>query len=349
MDAHRKQLLVIRFSALGDVAMLAPLMRQVALSYPDWDFTMLSRQQCAPLFNDMPSNVHFFGADLKGHHHRLWGLDSLLKEIDYHKFDAVADMHDVLRSQYLRTRMFLAGKRCAHVFKARVQRWLLVRHNYHHKQPLVPMIERYRAVFTELGFYTYGPLTLNNGQTVPKTNIVQEEDTPARHNIGIAPFAAHRGKIYPINKMKKVVKTLGEEMAARGEKVLLFGAGSKEELILHEWEKKYDGVECMAGKSTMDQEIAIMRGLRLMVTMDSANMHLASLAGTRVLSIWGATHPWAGFLGYGQKESDCIQLDLACRPCSIYGNRFCQYRDYRCLNIDEDYIIARVKTALNEQ
>ena len=44
METHRKQLLVIRFSALGDVAMLAPLLRQVAESYPDWDFTMLSRQ-----------------------------------------------------------------------------------------------------------------------------------------------------------------------------------------------------------------------------------------------------------------------------------------------------------------
>ena len=337
METHRKQLLVIRFSALGDVAMLAPLLRQVAESYPDWDFTMLSRQQCAPLFTDMPSNVRFFGADLKGQHHRLWGLDSLLKEIDYRQFDAVADMHDVLRSQYIRTRLFLAGKRCAHVFKARVQRWLLVRHNYRHKQPLVPMTERYRAVFTELGFIT----DAQPAASYDKTAEVMRTD------IGIAPFAAHRGKIYPIDKMKLIVEKMGKTMSARGEKVLLFGGGEKELTILREWEKQYEGVVSMAGKYKIDKEIDIMRGLRLMVTMDSANMHLASLAGTRVLSIWGATHPWAGFLGYGQKESDCIQLDLPCRPCSIYGNRFCKYRDYHCLDIAPEQIIERIATALN--
>lgn len=333
MEAVRKRLLVIRFSALGDVAMLVPLVRHVAERYPGWDFTMLSRRQYAPLFSDMPSNVRFHGADLRGRHHRLWGLSSLLEEIDYRSYDAVADMHDVLRSQYLRTRMFLAGKRCAHVFKARVQRWLLVRHNNRHKQPLVPMIERYRAVFTELGFQNDAlSFTPMDGST--------------RANIGIAPFAAHRGKVYPIERMGTVVEALGRTMAGRGEKALLFGGGERELTILNEWERKYEGVESVAGKYRIDEEIGIMRGLRLMVTMDSANMHLASLAGTRVLSVWGATHPWAGFLGYGQKENDCIQLNLPCRPCSIYGNRFCQYRDYRCLDIAPETIIERVEKAL---
>lgn len=333
MEARRKRLLVIRFSALGDVAMLVPLVRHVAERYLDWDFTMLSRQQYAPLFSNMPANVHFYGADLRGRHHRLWGLSSLLDEIDYRSYDAVADMHDVLRSQYLRTRMFLAGKRCAHVFKARVQRWLLVRHNYRHKQPLVPMIERYRAVFTELGFLT-------------DMQFATSVDESVRTHIGIAPFAAHKGKIYPSDKMEQVVAALGKTMADRGEKVLLFGGGEKEQAVLNEWERKYEGVESLAGKYKMDEEIAVMRGLRLMLTMDSANMHLASLAGTRVLSVWGATHPWAGFLGYGQKESDCIQLNLPCRPCSIYGNRFCKYRNYHCLDIAPETIIKRVEAAL---
>jgi ADP-heptose:LPS heptosyltransferase len=93
----------------------------------------------------------------------------------------------------------------------------------------------------------------------------------------------------------------------------------------------------------MDEEIAFMRTLRLMLTMDSANMHLASIAGTRVLSIWGATHPNAGFLGYGQDESDCIQHnDLPCRPCSIYGNKKCKFGDYRCLDMSPEIIIKRV-------
>ena len=43
-------------------------------------------------------------------------------------------------------------------------------------------------------------------------------------------------------------------------------------------------------------------------------MHFASLVGTRVISIWGATHPYAGFYGYHQDSGDVIQENLPCRP-----------------------------------
>ncbi len=85
-----------------------------------------------------------------------------------------------------------------------------------------------------------------------------------------------------------------------------------------------------------------MRGLRVMLTMDSGNMHLASLVGTRVVSIWGATHPFAGFLGFGQSEDDCIQRDLPCRPCSIYGNKACKFGDYRCMDIAPEEIVGKL-------
>ena len=75
-----------------------------------------------------------------------------------------------------------------------------------------------------------------------------------------------------------------------------------------------------------------MSHLDVMISMDSSNMHLASLTDTPVVSIWGATHPFAGFLGWNQKAEDCVQLDLPCRPCSVYGNKPCFRGDYACLN-----------------
>jgi ADP-heptose:LPS heptosyltransferase len=162
---------------------------------------------------------------------------------------------------------------------------------------------------------------------------------PLRRGYGIAPFAAHQGKIYPLDKMEVVVR----ELAKSGEPIYLFGAGKKEKEILDAWGDKYENVYSLVGKYSMDEEIAFMRTLRLMLTMDSANMHLASIVGTRVLSIWGATHPNTGFLGYGQNESDCIQRnDLPCRPCSIYGNKKCKFGDYRCLDMSPEIIIKRV-------
>lgn len=76
------------------------------------------------------------------------------------------------------------------------------------------------------------------------------------------------------------------------------------------------------------EELILMSNLDVMVSMDSANMHLASLTGTPVVSVWGATHPYAGFLGCNQKEENAVQVSMPCRPCSIFGNKPCQRGDY---------------------
>jgi len=161
---------------------------------------------------------------------------------------------------------------------------------------------------------------------------------PHSDKIGVAPFAAHQGKIYPLDRMETVVAALSR----RGDKVYLFGGGAHEVAILEDWAAKYPNVECVAGKLSMAEELELIRSLKVMISMDSGNMHLASLVGTRVVSIWGATHPMAGFLGVGQKEEDCIQRELPCRPCSIYGNKPCRFGDYRCMDITPEEIVKHV-------
>ena len=303
--------------------MLVPIVKQLALAYPNWRITMLSRMQMASLFKDMPENMHFVGADLKGKHKGIKGLNLLLHDIHYTQFDAIADMHNVLRSKWLCWRMRLMGKRVATLRKGRWQKWLLTHTTYN--KPLLPTTQRYMRVLQQLGF--------SSSLSCPSLSQL------SRRGYGIAPFAAHKGKIYPLDKMEVVVR----ELAKSGEPIYLFGAGKKEKEILDAWDEKYDNVYSLVGKYAMDEEIAFMRTLRLMLTMDSANMHLASIAGTRVLSIWGATHPNAGFLGYGQHECDCIQRnDLPCRPCSIYGNKKCKFGDYRCLNILPTTILKQI-------
>lgn len=306
--------------------MLVPLIEQLAITYPDWQITMLSRKQVAAIFKHMPANVHFFGADLKGKHKGIKGLNLLLQEIQYQQFDIVADMHNVLRSKWLNLRMFFAGKKISAIRKGRWQKWLLTHTPY--SKPLPSTIQRYLQVLQNIEL----PLTTHT----PAPTHTQ------RAGYGIAPFAAHRGKIYPLDKMETVVK----QLSIIGEPIYLFGAGDKEKEILTDWEKKYNNVHSLVGKYSMDEEIALMRQLRLMLTMDSANMHLSSIAGTRVLSVWGATHPNAGFLGWGQSNNDCIQRnDLTCRPCSIYGNKKCKFGDYRCLNIAPQTILQQINHA----
>lgn len=319
-----KRLLVIRFSALGDVAMLVPVIHQLAITFPDWQVTILSRKQVSSLFDNMPTNVLFYGADLKGKHKGIKGLNRLLHDIHYEQFDAVADMHDVLRTKWICWRMKLNGMRVASIRKGRLEKWLLT--HTHYKKALPTSIQRYMDVLHRLGFDS-------------SISISSSKETLKRVGFGIAPFAAHKGKIYPLEKMETIV----QEIDKIGEPIYLFGAGQKEKTILDQWAKKYKNAYSLVGKHTLPEEIEIMRHLRCMITMDSANLHLASIAGTRVLSIWGATHPNAGFTGWGQNSEDCIQReDLPCRPCSIYGNKKCKFSDYRCLSISPQTIIERV-------
>ena len=294
--------LVIRLSALGDVAMVIAVLRQAALLHPENDYTLLSRPRMQALLVDAPANLHFLA----------YG-----QPIDWQEFDIVLDAHSVWRSRAIDIQARLHGKRVKRIRKPRLRRWLLMRG----KRGSVPsMLDLYaRLLSTPLPPYSSTPL-------------------PPKTGIGIAPFAAHRGKVYPLDKMAEVIADLSKG----AEPIYLFGFGEEEKQICETWEKQYPHVVSLVGKHTMSEELEIMRSLRVMLTMDSGNMHLASLVGTRVISVWGATHPKMGFLGYGQSLDDCVTLNLPCSPCSAYGNKPCRFGDYRCLKINPHDLANRL-------
>ena len=316
-----KRLLIIRFSALGDVAMTVPVVHDLAVQYPDVDITLLSRPMCEPLFALLPQNVHFVAADLKGRHKGICGLNRLLREIHFNDFDCVADFHDVLRSQWLRFRFALAGKRVAHIDKGRRGKKALTRQKNKVLVQRATSFERYAKVLEQLGY----PVKLNF-KSLDYSKFNELEKPVGEHWVGIAPFAKHEAKTYPLEQMEKVVEALSQNA-----KVFLFGGGVEEKRLLGELCKRHENTVVVNCTNGLLGEMALMQQLDVMLSMDSANMHLASLVGTRVVSLWGGTHPYAGFLGWNQKETDCLQLDLPCRPCSVYGNKPCLRGDYACL------------------
>lgn len=318
----QKHILMIRFSALGDILMTVPVVEEYARQNPDVQITMVSRPFVGSIFAQLPANVRFVGVNPRKYP-GIKGLYRLYKELKALRPTHVCDLHDVLRTKILRTFFHLSGLPVTHIVKDRRAR----------KQFIKAAVKTQQ----ETSFERYWKAL---GSPSPHPCSPSPHPSPKGASIGIAPFAAHPGKIYPLDKMERVVALLSE----RGEKVYLFGAGSKEKAILEEWERKYEGVESMVGKlPDMAAELELMKTLRCMLTMDSGNMHLASVGGVRVVSIWGATHPLGGFLGWGQSIDDCIQLDLPCRPCSTFGNKPCKFGDYRCLNnITPEQIVEKL-------
>ena len=341
------KLLVIRFSALGDVAMTVPVVYSLARRYPELDITVLSRPFVAPLFARMPQNVHFRGVDLK-RYKGLGGLYRLFAQLKADGYEAVADLHGVLRTRVLDALFRLAGIRVARIDKGRRQRRMLLNPRRKKRFCLPTSFARYEAVFARLGrpvqtqFRSiYGD---RRADTVLFAPITGRPD--GRRWIGIAPFAAHAGKRLPDGTVQTLV---GQLAAQPDQRIFLFGSKG-EKAQLDRWADGLPSVQVVAGRLTLEGELALMSHLDVMVSMDSANMHLASLTGTPVVSVWGATHPCAGFMGWGQSEDNAIQLDLPCRPCSIFGNRPCRRGDYACLaGIRAESIAAKVEHIVKKQ
>ncbi len=308
------RILAYRFSAFGDVAMTVPVFREFLQQNPNVEIVMVSRNNFKDLFEGIP-NLIFKGInvdDFKG----IFGLRKLgkllLKEIQP---DYIADLHDVIRTKTLDLFFRKSGFKVFKINKGKEEKEVLTVIWNLNKTQLKPTSERYADVFRAMNF----PLKLSH-QYIPNPLIKKE-------GIGIAPFAQHKGKMLPLEKTFEVVKIL-----ARTHKIYFFGGGKDEVQTLNNWQQQIPNTENLAGKLTLKEELQKISELQTMISMDSANMHLASLVGTRCISIWGNTHPYAGFLGYGQSELNIVQVkDLTCRPCSVFGDKECYRGDWACL------------------
>ncbi|MGN6398037.1 MAG: glycosyltransferase family 9 protein [Mucilaginibacter sp.] len=334
-----KHILVLRFSAMGDVAMTAPVIKAALHQNPDITITFVSRPEFEDFFKGIP-RLTFYGADLQTKYKGFAGLIKLFRALkkasDYY---ALADLHDTLRSKILRRLFRLSGLTYAFIDKGRPEKKLLTRYPGKVLKPLKPTAERYADVFRKLGL----EITLDN-QLTRKPKVLQREvlditGAKTKTWIGIAPFAKHKGKIYPLERTEQVLALLSEENV----NIFLFGGSLLEEEICLAWEQKFSNITTLVRKLTIEQELAVISNLDVMMSMDSAGMHLASLEGIPVVSVWGATHHYAGFLGYGQSEANIVADNIECRPCSVYGNKPCFRKDYACLyNITPETIAGKI-------
>lgn len=323
----KKTILIIRTSALGDVAMCIPVVYSLAEYYPDLEIKVLTQPFFARLFVNAPANISFILTDWKGKHKGARGIFRLLKELGRHRIDCVADLHNVLRSWIIDAYFLLKGTPVHIVNKERRRRKeLLCSENKENRQQ--NYVLRYADVFCKLqlpiipDFTSLLSLEELNNACLP---IAQPEDGNCL--IGIAPFARYQTKSYPPPLMEKVISYLND----KGYHLFLFGSQGNELNVLKTWEQKYKSCIALPGLLTIREELLLIGHLDVMLTMDSANMHLASLVHTPVVSVWGSTTPACGFLGWGQSEKNAVCLHLTCQPCSISGRKKCPLQHFSCM------------------
>lgn len=332
-----QHVLIIRLSAIGDVAMTVPVVVSAAKQYPDVRFTVLSRPFARPLFENLAPNLFFMEADIDGEYKGVHGLNKLYRRLMAKNFTAVADFHDVLRTKYVRTRFNVSltdHVKVEHIDKHRAEKRRLCDYSNKVRKQLPTSFDNYSDVLAKLGY----PVKLNftsifgegKGDMAAFPALIGSTKPSGQKWIGLAPFAAHQWKVYPVEMMEAVIRLIIK--AHPDCRIFFFGGGKGEMMHFDQWCAKYD--QCTNASKALGglaNELILMSHLDVMLSMDSGNMHLAAVAGCKVVSVWGATHPFAGFQPWHQDDSDSIGVDLPCRPCSVYGNKTCRRGDFACM------------------
>jgi ADP-heptose:LPS heptosyltransferase len=335
----------MRLSAMGDVAMTVPVLRALVSQYPESKLTVVSRPFFKPFFEGIPQ-VSFFEFDEKERHKGVAGLLRLFQDLKRLNIDAFADLHNVLRSKVIRNLFALSGKRTASVDKGREGKKALTRSENKIFKQLPTMFERHAKVFEELGF------ALNLVDPIFPRKAVLDEEIKAiigdeeQQLIGIAPFAQYDSKVYPLDLMLAVIEELSK---TPNNKILLFGGGTREIEILDSFSNNKNNVINMAGKVKLKQELELISKLDVMLSMDSGNAHIAAMLGVKVISLYGATHPFAGFAPFNQPFENALVADrekYPLLPTSVYGNiKVAGYEDAMRTILPES-IVEKINTSL---
>ncbi|TDE31534.1 lipopolysaccharide heptosyltransferase family protein [Flavobacterium ranwuense] len=336
----------MRLSAMGDVAMTVPVLRAFVYQHPEVKITVISRPFFKPFFEGIP-NVVFFAFDEKEKHKGFLGLLRLFQDLKCLEIDAFADLHNVLRSKIVRSLFALSGKKSASVDKGRAEKKALTQPENKVFKQLPTMFERHVKVFEQLGFTVdlSSPCveTLFPEKAVLSPEILAIIGQKNHRLIGIAPFAQYDSKVYPLDLMQEVINQLSESRSfGTAYKILLFGGGKKEIQLLDSLASNKENVINMAGQLKFQQEFQLISNLDVMLSMDSGNAHIAAMLGVKVITLWGATHPYAGFSPFNQPLENALISDrnqFPKLPTSVYGNKKVEGYENAMRTITVDSII----------
>ena len=345
-----RKIIAFRLSAMGDVSLTVPAIKGVIDANPDLEITLVTRKFFAPFFYGIP-RLRLFFPELNGRHKGFGGLYKLYRDLKKGgPFEAVIDLHGVIRTRILTFLFKTSGIPGFSIDKGRKEKRFLIKSKY--IRMLKHTTERYLETFIAAGYKGQigkAPfLNVNEGDNETANRFLEKNEIKAgKLKIGLAPFATLQPKIWGIQNFRELVSLINSEHDVE---FFLFGGGSDEIVLLKEFQSYSPNLHMVAGELDLSAELALIRKLQLMISMDSSNMHLAALSGIPTVSIWGGTHPAFGFYALGQPTDYHIQTpasSLKCRPCSVFGNKPCIYATPKCMEMVKPQDVLRTLLRFN--
>ena len=331
--------LILRFSSMGDVVMTIPIIRCLQKKYPENKFIFVTRPKFTPFFKEF-NNVETFEIDLKKRHKGFLGLFRLFSDLRKINPKRIVDLHSVLRTNILTFLFRIFFVKVSVIDKKRKERKALIREENKIFKPLTPIHFLYQEAFNKLGF----SIDLTKDHIYPPSKVFNLDansiDIASGKLVGIAPFAKHAAKMYPLDLMQKIVSYIQEKNT-----VFLFGFGKLEMETINRWSSVFKNVYSCDFLKGFENEISLISNLDLMISMDSANGHIASIYNVPVITLWGLTHPYAGFTTFNSELENqfCVDREkFPLIPNSIYGNKTIKGYEKAMRSISIEEILGRV-------
>jgi heptosyltransferase-2 len=329
--------LVVRFSAIGDILLTTPLLRAIRARYPGARIAVLTKERYAPLLSHNPNVSEVIGIP-PGE-----GIRAIAARIRGVRYSDLLDLHGSLRSQALRR---LAPGPWQTYAKQWLQRTILIttkRDTYHVETP-VP--ERYFEAARGLDvepdggppdYFLSEEADRRAGEWLSRLGLGQE-----RPIVAMAPGAAHATKRWPADYWIE----LAQRITPTGADVAILGGPDDTHLADRIAEQAGPKVASVAGVLDLQETGAVIRRAEVLIAGDTGVMHMATGVGTPVVALFGPTVRQFGFFPY-RSAAGVVELDLPCRPCSAHGGARCPLGHHRCMRqMLPDLVFATLAKAL---
>ena len=331
-----KKILVIRLSSIGDIVLSTPIYRILKKKFPNSQIDILTKSEFAEILQYNPNidNVLCFQKN-----------DSVFnwrKKIIFNSYDVILDLHNSLRSKILR--LFSAKKNyviCKNIFK----RTLLIKLRLNFFKKNIPIPLKYIAVGKsigieddKLGLEIFIPDEIKTSANEKLNNFLNQKKI-----IVISPTAKHKTKIFPKEKFIEFAKKISQLCDVN---IVIIGSNTdflycKElvEKINFDKEIAYN----FAGKLSLLETSVLIEKCNVVVTNDSASLHIASAMKKKCVAIFGSTVREFGFFPFRTEFEIIENKNLKCRPCSHIGKNKCPKKHFKCMNdIKVDEVVEKV-------
>jgi heptosyltransferase-2 len=330
-------ILVVRFSSIGDILLTTPLLRAIRGRHRDARITVLTKQAYAPLLSDNP-HVDRIIALGPGR-----SLRSLASEVRAGSFTHCLDLHGSLRSRALRA---MAPGRWSSYPKHRIARAALIHTKRNLYRDRRPVPERYFSAARDLGVSPDGspPEFFLGAEAEREADLWLATSRLAsdRPLIAVAPGAAHATKRWPLEYWRALVS----QIISGGSRVVIVGGQADSKLGVSLTASGNGQVASAAGAFGLQTTGALLRRSAAVVSGDTGVMHMATGVGTPVVALYGPTVEPFGFFPYTSRAA-VLEVALSCRPCSSQGGSRCPLGHHRCmLELRPDLVYDSVRRSM---